>query len=188
MAISKERKHELATKYVDLLSSSEAAVMVTYTGMSVAALTKLRRKLYDFDTPFVVVKNTLFKRALEEMGMAVPEALLTGPVGIGFCGGDVPAVVKVFIDSAKENEPLNIKGGLLAGRAITAEQVKALTDIPPREVLLAQLVWGLQSPITRLVRVLQSPISGLVNVLNGPQRGMVYVLQARIDQLKADAA
>ena len=188
MAISRERKHELVTKYVDLLSNSEAAVLVTYSGMSVAALTRLRRKLYECDTPFVVIKNTLFKRALDELGMSVPEKLFEGPVGIGFSGQDVPATVKVFVDSAKENESLNIKGGLLAGRAISADQVKALTDIPPREVLLSQLVWGLQAPISGFVRVLQSPISGLVNVLNGPQRSLVYVLQARVDQLNADAA
>ena len=145
--------------------------MATYSGMSVAAMTRMRRKLYECDTPFVVVKNTLFKRALDELGMSLPEEMFEGPVGIGFSGKDVPATVKAFVDSAKENEFLSIKGGLLGGRAITADQVKALTDIPTQgSSVVPARRWSAGSDFRVSLRVLQSPISGLVNVLNGPQR------------------
>ena len=188
MAISKEKKKELIERYVDLLSNSQALFLLGYRGMTVAEITQLRQQLYDSDTTLMIIKNTLFKLALDQAGLSAATDLLDGPVAIGTVGQESQAAAKTFLSFARGSNFLEIKGGVLGGKLMSPDQVKVLTEIPPRDVLLAQVVGGLQAPISGLVRVLQSPLSGLVNVLSGPQRGFVNVLQARINQLNADAA
>jgi large subunit ribosomal protein L10 len=188
LAISKDKKKQLIEKYVDLLSSSQAVFLVSYSGMTVAEITQLRQQLYDSGTTLMIVKNTLFRRALDEAGMSLTADVLDGPVAIGAVVEEATEAAKVFLEFAKGSSVLEIKGGLLSGAQIAPEQIEALTKVPSREVLLAQLVGGLQAPISGLVYVLQSPMTGLVNVLSGTQRGLVNVLQARIDQLNAEAA
>lgn len=188
MAISKEKKKELIEKYVDLLSNSQALFLLGYRGMTVAEITQLRQQLYDSDTTLMIIKNTLFKLALDQAGLSAATDLLDGPVAIGTVGKESQAAAKTFLGFARGSDFLEIKGGVLSGKLMSPDQVKVLTEVPPRDVLLAQVVGGLQAPISGLVRVLQSPLSGLVNVLSGPQRGFVNVLQARINQLNADAA
>jgi large subunit ribosomal protein L10 len=176
LAISRKKKETLIETYVELLSHSQAVFLVNYRGMTVAEMTKLRRQLDQSGTPLKVVKNTLFKRALEQKGISIPDEMFEGPLAMGAVSDDVAAVAKLFRDAVTASQALQVRGGLLVGRAITADQVRALADLPPREVLLARVVGGLQAPI-----------AGLVNVLNGPLRGLVYVLQARVDQLEAQA-
>lgn len=175
MAISREKKKNLIETYVKLLSDSQAIFLMDYRGMTVAEMTKLRRQLEQSGTSLMVVKNTLFKRALEQQGLALPNELFAGPLVIGAAKSDAAAAAKALRDAAAASQFLQFRGGLLDGRAITAAQVTSLADIPPREVLLARVIGGLQAPI-----------AGLVNVLHGPIRGLVYVLQARADQLKAE--
>lgn len=174
LAISRQKKADMIETYVELLSRSNAVFLVSYRGMTVAEMTKLRRQLDQSGTSLTVVKNTLFKRALEQKGLSLPDEIFEGPLAMGAVTGDAAAVAKTFKDAAAASQFLGLRGGLLNGRGITADQAKSLADIPPREVLLARVVGGLQAPI-----------AGLVNVLNGPLRGLVYVLQARADQLKA---
>ena len=176
MAISRKKKEELVEKYSDLLDSTNAVFLVDYRGMSVAEITRLRRQLADSGATLIVLKNTLFKRVLDQKGLSVPDQLLEGPAAMGAISGEVPIAAKLFRDFAATNQFLVLKGGLLDDRAIDANQIKALADIPPREVLLAKVVGGLQAPI-----------AGLVNVLNGSIRNFVYVLQARVDQLNAES-
>jgi len=176
LAISREKKENLIETYVELLSRSQAVFLVDYRGMSVAEMTRLRRQLEQAEVSFMVVKNTLLKRALEQRGLSLPDKMFEGPLAMGVAKGDAVVAAKTLRDAAATSQFLQLKGGLLAGRAITADQAKSLADVPPREVLLARVVGGLQAPI-----------AGLVNVLNGPIRGLVYVLQARADQLKAEA-
>lgn len=174
LAISRQKKADMIETYVELLSRSNAIFLVSYRGMTVAEMTKLRRQLDQTETSFVVVKNTLFKRALKQTGLSLPDELFDGPLAMGAVTGDPAAVAKTFKDAVSASQALQLRGGLLNERSITAAEARALADIPPREVLLAKVAGGLQAPI-----------AGLVNVLNGPIRGLVYVLQARTDQLKA---
>lgn len=177
MAISKEKKRELVADYADKLARSEAVIFTDYSGLPVKEQQKLRRQLWESQSGFQVVKNTLLRRALQDAGMSVPEETLTRPTALGYCFEDVTTVVKVLSDFAKETEFLTFKGGLLGARFIGAEEVEALAKLPSRDVLLALVVRGIQSPI-----------SGLVNVLVGPLRGLVNVLQARSDQLGSIAS
>jgi large subunit ribosomal protein L10 len=177
LAISKEKKQELVKSYVEEFSRSEAAILTDYRGLSVAEINRLRNKMREAGSGYHVVKNRLVKLALREAGLPVPEELLQGPTAIGYCYEDVIAPAKVLTEYTKESKMLTIKGGILGDRVIDVEAISSLADLPPRDVLLAQLLSGVQSPM-----------AGLVNVLSGTLRGLVTVLKARADQLEAGSA
>lgn len=177
MAITKERKQELVASYAEMLSRCPGIIFTNYRGLKASQVETIRNQLREISTPYQVVKNTLFKRALEQAGLPVPEELLTGPVAIGFCYAELPASAKSFMDFAKEFDEFEVKGGLLGDKVIDVEGVKVLADLPSREVLLAQVVGGIQTPI-----------SGLVTTLSGVLRSLLYVLQARQEQLGSTGA
>jgi large subunit ribosomal protein L10 len=176
LAISKDKKVELVADYKEKLARSRGVVITGYRGLTVKDQEDLRKRLSDVQGVFQVVKNTLFERALEDAGLSVPGDVMAGPTALGYCLDDVPAVVKVLANVAKESEFLTLRGALLEGQFIAAQDVQALTELPSREVLLA-----------RLVGQMQAPIYGLVNVLAGTLRGLVTVLQARGSQLEGAA-
>jgi len=173
LAITKEKKNELVADYSERLAQSQAVIFTDHRGLTVKAQEALRRQLWESESSFQVVKNTLLSRALQNAGMSVPEEVLTGPTALGYCYEDAAAVVKILTQFAKETDVLTFKGGILRGQYIGPSQVLALGALPPREVLLAQVLGSIQAPIT-----------GVVNVLAGTLRGLVNVLQARADQLE----
>jgi large subunit ribosomal protein L10 len=177
LAISKEKKQELVKSYVEEFSRSQAAILTDYRGLSVTELNRLRNKMREAGSGYHVVKNRLVKLALREAGLPVPEEFLQGPTAIGYCYEDVIAPAKVLTEYTKESKMLTIKGGILGDRVIDVEAISSLADLPPRDILLAQLLSGVQSPM-----------AGLVNVLSGALRGLVTVLKARADQLEAGSA
>lgn len=158
------------------LAASQAVFVTDYRGLTVAQLTKLRRKLRDAGTEYRVVKNTLARRAAAEVDASVLESLLVGPSGVAFAKQDPVATAKVLNEFARETKIFEIRGGMLQGKLLTAEGVQALADLPPREVLLAQVVGGMQAPI-----------SGFVSVLQGTIRKLVYALDA-VREKKAAAS
>jgi large subunit ribosomal protein L10 len=174
LAISKEKKQELVESYTEELSRSQAVILTDYRGLLVTELNQLRNKMREAGSGYHVVKNRLVKLALREAGLPVPEELLQGPTAIGFCYKDVIAPAKVLTEYAKESKALTIKGGILGDKVIDMQAISSLANLPPRDVLLAQLLSGMQSPI-----------AGFVNVLGGILRGLVTVLKARADQLEA---
>ena len=177
MAITKKKKQELVAQYTDLLSRSQATILTDYRGLTATEISGLRNKLREVDSQYHVIKNTLFRLALQNVGHSVPEELLVGPVAVSFCLGEIPPSAKTLVDFAKDSKVLIIKGGLLSGKAIGVEDIQALASLPSREVLLAQVLAGMQSPI-----------SGLVTVLSGPIRGLLNVLKARSEQLEGASA
>lgn len=177
MAITKKKKQELVAQYTDLLSRSQATILTDYRGLTATEISGLRNKLREVDSQYHVIKNTLFRLALQNVGHSVPEELLVGPVAVSFCLGEIPPSAKTLVDFAKDSKVLIIKGGLLSGKAIGVEDIQALSSLPSREVLLAQVLAGMQSPI-----------SGLVTVLSGPIRGLLNVLKARSEQLEGASA
>lgn len=171
MAISKEQKAQMVADYVDKMSHSGAIILTDYRGLTVTDMTRLRRDLREVDGAFQVVKNTLFDRAMKEAGFPVPTEALEGPLAIGYCLGEVPPVAKVLTDFAKQTNMLEIKGAILGARLLDADGVKNLAALPPREILLAQLLGAIQGPM-----------SGLVSTITAPMRELVQVLQARSEQ------
>ncbi len=166
MAISRKKKEEMLAEYVEELKNSRAVIVTSYRGLKVNQLQKLRAKIRDANGSFAVVKNTLVQRALEETGSKVTTDIFTGPVGVGFCHDNVPAVAKAITDFAKENDLLQIRGGLLGARVIDEAAVRSLATLPPLEVLRAQLLGLINAPASQLVGVVAGGVRQLVNVVH----------------------
>ncbi|NOZ30268.1 MAG: 50S ribosomal protein L10 [Chloroflexi bacterium] len=175
--MTKEKKRDLVANYVEKIGRAEMLIIADYRGLSVKDMQELRGSLAPHDAVLQVVKNTLFRRALQELGKPVPEQLLEGPTAVGYCFGDLGPAAKAISDFEKSSDFLQIRGGLLGEQIVDAEGVRSLANLPPREVLLSQVLAGMQGPI-----------SGLVNVLAGTLRGLVNVLDARRRQLEESAA
>ena len=166
MAISRQKKEELVAGYVEKINNSEAIIVTDYRGLTVPELQDLRGKIREADGSYAVVKNTLAKLALEKAGLSVIEELLTGPVGIGFCGDNVPGVAKAITDFAKKNDVFVVKGGLMGETVLNEAAVKSLASLPPLDVLRAQILGLINAPATQVVGVVSGSVRQLVNVVN----------------------
>lgn len=178
LAITKEKKQELVVGYLEDVKRAQVIIITDYRGLTVKQVKDLRRALAPLNASFHVTKNTLLRRALQEVGRSVPAPMLEGPTAVSYCFGEFPAVAKALGDFVRTSGGiLQIRGGLLGSQAMDASGVRALADLPPREILIARVLGGLQAPI-----------SGLLNVLSGPTRGLLNVLEARRRQLEEAAA
>jgi large subunit ribosomal protein L10 len=157
LAISKERKDEMVEQYVEWVNQSQAVILTEYTGLTMKALDDLRTRAREAGGEFHIVKNTLGKVALEKAGLQVPEHYLEGSTAVGFAFSDAPALAKTMSDFARTSDFLKIKGGYLGKRAIAAEDVKALAELPPLPVMRAQLLGTIMAPASKLVRTLAEP-------------------------------
>ncbi|MEM7031129.1 MAG: 50S ribosomal protein L10 [Chloroflexota bacterium] len=168
MAITKEKKTELLSTYAENIEGSSAIFLTTYQGIGVNDLTELRKKLREVESNFRVVKNTLAKRALDEAGLDKEEVvdLLSGAVGFSFCQGDPPPVAKALVDFSKDFEEFEIKGGLLGDVFVNKEGVENLADLPPMEVIRAQMLGVISAPATQLAGVISGGVRQVVNVLD----------------------
>ena len=146
------------------LQSAQGAVFVGFSGLSVADVTKLRRKFREGVVEYKVVKNTLTRIAADELGFNDLDAVLEGPTAIAYSAEDTVAPAKILKDFIKETktEALTVKAGIADGQVIDAAAVEALASLPSREELLAKLVGSMQAPISGLVNVLQGNIRNMV--------------------------
>jgi large subunit ribosomal protein L10 len=177
LAITREKKETIVNEYVEKLRRSQAVIVSEYRGLSTKQIQGLRRDLRVAHSELTVSKNTLIARALIEVGLPAPEALLTGPVAVTFCYDEVAAPAKVLTKFAKDSKIMVLRGGLMGQSVFNEAGVQSLTELPSKEQLRAQLVG-----------TLQSPMSGLVNVLAGTVRGFMNVLNARAAQLEQPSA
>lgn len=143
--MARAEKEAAVAELTKEFNSSSGAVLTEYRGLSVAQLGELRRSLGE-DARFAVVKNTLTKRAAREAGVAdALEQLLQGPSAIAFVKGDVVGAAKGLRDFARTNPALVIKGGVLDGKAMTAEEIAQIASLESREVLLAKLAGAMKA-------------------------------------------
>jgi Ribosomal protein L10 len=176
-------KHEVLAETGDLISRSQAVLLTEYRGLTVPQMNDLRKSLREKDADFSVVKNTLFKRAVTGGDSAdidpQLDAALNGPTAAVFALGDPVPAAKVVTDyiANNRNTPLAIKGGWLGGQFYSPKQVEQLSKVPPREVLIAQMLGSLNAPVT-----------GLVGTLNGIISNFVFTLQAVADKRQAEGA
>ena len=148
------------------LTSAKVAVLTDYRGLTVKQIQDLRGRLRSQDVEYRVIKNTLARRAAAEAGHEDFQDLLKGPVAIAFGYGELSTPAKLLGEFARQTRlRLDIVGGLIEGRVMSAEQVRQTADLPSREVLLAQLLGTLQSPIAQLVGTIQAPLQQLVGLL-----------------------
>lgn len=169
-------KEQSVQEITEKLQNAVTAVITDYRGLNVAQATKLRNELREVNVEYKVLKNTLAKIAAKNVGITGLDQYLEGPTAIAFSSEDPVAPAKVLAKFAKDNKALEIKGGLVEGKVVSLEQIKALAELPSREELLAQVLRGLQSPL-----------AGMANVLAGPLRNMINVLEAVRKQKEAQA-
>ncbi|AJY75260.1 50S ribosomal protein L10 [Paenibacillus beijingensis] len=142
-----ESKQQAVSEISSKLRGSSCTVVADYRGLNVAQVTELRKQLREAGIDFQVLKNTLVRRATAEAELTELDSVLTGPTAIAFGGEDVVAPAKILSDFAKKNEALKVKGGVVEGRVVDVEQIKALAALPSREGLLSMLLSVLQAPV-----------------------------------------
>jgi len=163
----KEQKAEQVDLLTEKLKRAKVAVLTDYRGLTVSQIQDLRGKLRTGDVEYRVVKNTLARRAAEAAGVPALEKELEGPVAIAFGYDDLATPAKLINEWVRASRlKLDVKGGLVEGRVFSPEQVKQLADLPSREILLAQLLGTLQSPVGQLLAIMQTPHQQLLGVLN----------------------
>ncbi len=168
------KKRETVDELTDMLSKSSLAVLTDYRGLTVSEIGQLRRQLRAAGVEYHVAKNTLVRRAAEKAGYPDIEPMLAGPTAIACASDDVSKAAKALTDYARTSKVFSIKGGVLSDRVLNPDEIRVLSELPPREVLVAKLLGTAQAPIVNLV-----------SVLGGPVRSLAYVLQARAQQLEA---
>jgi large subunit ribosomal protein L10 len=153
-----QAKAVVIDEITERFQKSSAAVLTEYRGLTVAQLTQLRRSL-GAGSSYAVVKNTLTKRAADEVGHSDLAPLLNGPTAIAFIEGDVVEAAKAIRDFARANPLLVVKGGVVEGRTVGPAEVTALADVEPREVLLAKLAGAMKGNLTKAAGLFQAPLS-----------------------------
>lgn len=142
-----QAKQEAVDVVTSKLRESATTVVADYRGLNVAQVTELRKQLREAGVEFQVLKNTLVRRATAAAELTELDEVLTGPTAIAFSVEDAIAPAKILNDFAKKNEALKVKGGVVEGRVVGADQIKALAELPSREGLLSMLLSVLQAPV-----------------------------------------
>lgn len=172
MSKNRELKQEVIGEIKDRFSRAGSVVLVDYRGINVADVTTLRKQFREAGVEYVVLKNTLVKRALQELNIEGMDDLLEGPSAFAFGYEDpvAPAkIIKEFVAKTK-NEHVQVKGGLVAGQVIDVNGVKALADLPPKEVLIAKMMGSLNAPVTNFVGVLSATLRSLVYAVDAVRK------------------
>lgn len=161
-----ERKKEIVSDLVKRLSSAKTIVIADYRGLTVEQDTEMRRALRKAGVEYKVVKNTLTKIAVNQMGFKELDPYLVGPTSIAYSETDVVAPAKIMNEYADKFDKLQLKAGVVESKIVDVDGIKALANLPSKEVLIARVLGGLNSPIAGFVNVLNANIRGLVVALN----------------------
>jgi large subunit ribosomal protein L10 len=171
--MQRKDKEQVVAELAERLRASDTLILADYRGLSVGELDDVRTQILAHGARFSVVKNTLTKRAAVEAGLETLTALLDGPTAIAFVGdGDMVAVAKTLNDTARKTKILSIKGGILQGAPLAADQVVELASLPPYDVLQGQVLGAIVGPLTSIVGLFAAPLEDFVGLID-----------ARIDQL-----
>jgi len=164
----KEQKHRVVEQLTERLRDAETLMVADYRGLTMPEIDELRSKLLEAGARFTVVKNTLTRRAAEAAGRQEVLELIDGPTAIAFLDseGDPAAVAKILNDTARTNDVLVIRGGLLEGTVVGDVEIKRLATLPSADVLRAQLVGAVAAPLTTVVGLFAAPLRDLVGVID----------------------
>lgn len=143
----REEKVTVVNEIAEKLQNAKSTIIADYRGLTVAEVTELRKNLRDAGIEFKVLKNTMTRRAADQVNLSDVNEYLTGPNAIAFSYDDVVAPAKILNDFAKTHKALELKGGIIEGKVISTSEVQALAELPSREGLLSMLANVLQAPI-----------------------------------------
>lgn len=161
-----QQKQEYVEALTEKLNASVAGVVVDYKGITVADDTTLRRKLREAGVEYAVVKNTMLRRAADKAGLSELDSVLEGSTALAISRNDHVAAAKILSEYAEKNKDFSIKAGFVEGKVIGTDEVEELAKMPPKEVLVAKVLGGLNAPISGFVGVLHANLRGLVCALN----------------------
>lgn len=165
--MKKDEKNVVIAELQQKLEGASAFYLTDFTGLSVKQITQFRARLRKEGVEYVVVKNTLAKRALDGLELPDVAGFFTGPTGLVIGREDAVAAAKVLTDFAREfGDRPAVKVGVVERRSFGADEVKRLADMPPREVLLAQIAGGLQAPMARLAGGMNQLVAGFARALD----------------------
>jgi large subunit ribosomal protein L7/L12 len=173
--VPKQEKIETVEEIKEKLDSAKIAILTEFQGLNVAEMTELRRLFRDADIDYKVYKNTLTRIAAHELGVTDIDNYLLGTTALAF-GNDPVSPAKIVKDFRAKHRNFVVKAGILDKRLIASDDVIALADIPPKEVLFAMIMGAMQSPI-----------SGLLSVIQAPARNFIYILKSLAEQKVKDA-
>ena len=177
--MKRDQKEQVVDELTQRLKAAETLLVADYRGLTMPQIDELRTRLIESGARFTVVKNTLTRRAAEAAGADALLTLLDGPSAIAFleADGDMVAAAKALATSARETNVLEIRGGVMQGRAMTAAEVENLATLPPEDVLRGQVLGAIVAPLT-----------SLAGLLNAPLQNLVGLIDARIEQLGGEEA
>jgi large subunit ribosomal protein L10 len=164
--MKKAEKAELIADLTDRFGRASMAVVSEYRGMTAAESSELRKRLRAVRGELRVAKNTLVRRAIKDTGFAGLDAQLGGPVGVILSFEDPIAVAKTVTSFREAGDKFKVRGGVLEGKPLTREEIQDLANMPPKEVVMAQLLGLIQAPASRLVRLINEPGSGLARLID----------------------
>lgn len=164
MAFTKQHKNKMVAQYAEWLRQSQGVFVLNYSKMTMKDIDTLRAKAREAGAEVHVVKNTLMKLALDEVGIQ-DKAVFDGASLVGFAFSDAPALAKVLSDATVKSEIFAIKGGYLGNQPLSPAQIKALADLPPLPVMRAMLLGTISAPASKLVRTIAEPARGLAAVI-----------------------
>lgn len=141
------KKQQIVAEVADKLKANVSTVLADYRGLNVAEVTELRKQLREAGVEFEVIKNTLTRRAATEAELSELNEFLTGPTAIAFSKEDPVVAAKILTQFAKKATALEVKGGVVEGKVIGFDEMKALAELPSREGLLSMLLSVLQAPM-----------------------------------------
>jgi large subunit ribosomal protein L10 len=173
----RDQKEQVVAELTERLQTSQTLLVADYRGLTMTQIDDLRGELLKHGARFSVVKNTLTRRAAEAAGADGLLALLEGPSAIAFleADGDPIAAAKALSDAARTTRILQIRGGVLEGRAMSGDEVESLAKLPPADVVRAQVLGAITAPLTTIVGLFTAPLQNLIGLID-----------ARIEQLQAE--
>ena len=161
-----EKKKKVVDKLKEKIDSASLVILSDYRRVSVKEITELRKSLRTQDAEYKIIKNSLLTRAMGAAGFAELQKHLKGPIAVLFGYEEPVAPLKTLVEFIKDIEKGEIKAGILEKNIVAAQVLSEIAKLPPKEILLARMVSGFQSPICGLVNVLQGTIRKLVYALN----------------------
>jgi large subunit ribosomal protein L10 len=163
--MARPEKIKAVEEIQERFDASEAALLTEYRGLSVTQMAEVRGALRDAEADYKVLKNTLARIAVRNVGLGELASMLEGPTAIAFCRGDAVAAAKAIDEAARRFPVLSIKGGVLRGKVIDAGKAKELAALEPREVQLGKVAMLMNAPAQRLAGVLAAPLRDLASML-----------------------
>ena len=176
--LDRQEKEAMVDELRSMLEGSKAAILTDYRGLKVTEITELRHKLKEEGVGFRVVKNSLIRLAVQGTAASALEDHLTGPNALALCYEDEVIPAKLLLDYAKDNQKLEVKAGVLAGRLMLQADMKEIVKLPSKEILQSQLL-GLMSTLpSRLLGVMNAVPRDFVGLLAATPSNLLAVLKA----------